>query len=68
MSRWLAAIAGQVLAGGVLALLLSLPVVAADFPIADRVVIRKTERKLMLLSGDQVLRSSYCPGACASRA
>lgn len=41
-----------------LVLALSGPVAAADFPIADRVVIRKHERMLMLMRGDEVLKTA----------
>lgn len=38
-------------------LCLSVPLSAADFDIADRVLIKKGERKLLLLKGDRVLRT-----------
>ncbi len=38
-------------------LCLSAPLSAADFDIADRVLIKKGERKLLLLKGDRVLRT-----------
>jgi len=40
------------------ALLISQPLVAADFAIADRVIVRKSERKLLLMKGDQVLKAA----------
>lgn len=51
---------GHPVTGGLLAFLLlisSCLAVAADFPQADEVVVNKTERKLMLMRDEQILRS-----------
>lgn len=34
------------------------PVTAADFPLADRVVIRKSERQLVLMRGERILKKT----------
>ena len=56
-SRCLSMRTPALILASLMALASAMPATAGDFPVADQVIVRKGERKLLLMRGDQVLKS-----------